>query len=132
MLPGGRSGGSKAWKLVRPCHTRTWFRQHFSRRSGRRSWPLPPHYDPDGDGMCRRWESKRRRQRVKWASFSIAIGTVALWVCMGCKREPQMTPDAVYSSIEKEFISGELPRARERSEEAYRHFEFSPGDSAGR
>jgi CHAT domain-containing protein/Flp pilus assembly protein TadD len=31
----------------------------------------------------------------------------------------------VYNQIEKEFISGELSRAREHSEEAYRHFELS-------
>src|SRR6266851_6304627 len=59
-----------------------------------------------------------------------AIGIVVVLACIGCRHEPQMTPDAVYSRIEKEFIAGELSRAREHSEEAYQHFELSRPDWA--
>jgi CHAT domain-containing protein len=52
----------------------------------------------------------------------LAMGTAVLLLFIGCKRESQMTPDAAYSRIEKEFITGELSKARQDSEEAYRHF----------
>jgi CHAT domain-containing protein len=51
-------------------------------------------------------------------------------VCTGCRHESQVTPDAVYDGIEKEFISGNLPRAREQAEEATRRFESSRPDWA--
>jgi CHAT domain-containing protein/tetratricopeptide (TPR) repeat protein len=41
-----------------------------------------------------------------------------------------MTPDAMYRQIEKEFLSGELSRAKEQSEKAYKHFETSRPDWA--
>lgn len=43
-------------------------------------------------------------------------------MCVGCKRQPQKTPDAVFRQIEKEFIAGELSLARQHAEEAYQHF----------
>jgi CHAT domain-containing protein/tetratricopeptide (TPR) repeat protein len=55
-------------------------------------------------------------------------GIVVFLACIGCKHDMQMTPDAVYSGIEKEFISGNLSRAREHSEKAYLHFQSSRPD----
>jgi CHAT domain-containing protein/Flp pilus assembly protein TadD len=39
-----------------------------------------------------------------------------------------VAPDAAYNQIEKEFISGELSKAQEQSEAAYKHFEVSRPD----
>jgi len=39
-----------------------------------------------------------------------------------CRRETQTTPDAVLNGIEKKFLSGELSKAREQSEVAYKQF----------
>jgi CHAT domain-containing protein/Flp pilus assembly protein TadD len=49
---------------------------------------------------------------------------------VGCKREAQIKPDAVYGEIEKKFISGDLSQAREQSQEAYQRFEGSRPDWA--
>jgi CHAT domain-containing protein/tetratricopeptide (TPR) repeat protein len=58
-----------------------------------------------------------------------AIATVFLIsVLFGCKREPQ--PDVVYGEIEKRFISGELAKAGEQSENAYEQFRYSRPDWA--
>jgi tetratricopeptide (TPR) repeat protein len=51
-----------------------------------------------------------------------------LLVCVGCKNPTQITPDAVFGQIEKEFIAGDLSKARQRSEEAYQHFQSSRPD----
>jgi CHAT domain-containing protein/Flp pilus assembly protein TadD len=49
--------------------------------------------------------------------------------CFGCKHEPPvLAPDTAYAEIEREFISGNLSKAREQSEEAYKHFEASRSD----
>jgi CHAT domain-containing protein/Flp pilus assembly protein TadD len=49
--------------------------------------------------------------------------------CVGCKRKPEaVTADAAYSAIEKEFVSGNLSKARELSEEAYRRFQPDGSD----
>src|SRR5882762_1080569 len=61
-----------------------------------------------------------------------AIGIVVFLACIGCRRESRMTPDAIYSQIESEFISGNLPKAQQHSEEAYQHFESSRPDWAAR
>jgi CHAT domain-containing protein/Flp pilus assembly protein TadD len=42
---------------------------------------------------------------------------------VGCKRETQAKPGAVYEEIEKKLISGDLSQAREQSQEAYQRFE---------
>jgi CHAT domain-containing protein len=49
---------------------------------------------------------------------------------IGCKRETQAKPDVVFSEIEKKFIAGDLPHAREQSQEAYQRFEGSRPDWA--
>ncbi len=41
-----------------------------------------------------------------------------------------MAPDAVYSRIENELISGELPKARSHAKEAYDFFALSRPDWA--
>ena len=43
-------------------------------------------------------------------------------VLIGCRREPQITPDATFVGIEQEFLSGELFKARQHSEAAYQYF----------
>ncbi len=49
-----------------------------------------------------------------------------LLACLGCKRERQVsTPEAAYNAIEKEFISGNLSKARELSEDANGRFQLS-------
>ena len=58
------------------------------------------------------------------------IGSTVILVSLGCRREPQKPPEAVYGGIEKEFISGELSKAQQRSREAYQHFESSRPDWA--
>jgi len=50
---------------------------------------------------------------------------------VGCKRETLAKPDAVFREVEKKFIAGDLPHAREQAQEAYQHFEGSrPGWAA--
>jgi CHAT domain-containing protein/tetratricopeptide (TPR) repeat protein len=49
---------------------------------------------------------------------------------IGCKRETQAEPDAVFREVEKKFIAGDLPHAREESQEAYQRFEGSRPDWA--
>jgi CHAT domain-containing protein len=51
-------------------------------------------------------------------------------IAIGCKRETQVKPGAVYDEIEKKFISGDLSHAREQSQEAYQRFEGSSPDWA--
>jgi CHAT domain-containing protein/tetratricopeptide (TPR) repeat protein len=48
----------------------------------------------------------------------------------GCKREVQATADSTYRQIEKEFVSGDLPKALKDSQEAYRQFETTSSGSA--
>ena len=49
---------------------------------------------------------------------------------VGCKRETLAKPDAVFSEVEKKFIAGDLPHAREQAQEAYQRFEGSRPDWA--
>src|ERR1700733_484407 len=63
---------------------------------------------------------------------ALATGIVVFLACIGCRRESQKPPAAVYSAIEKEFLSGELSRARQQSEEAYQRFDLSRPDWAVR
>jgi CHAT domain-containing protein len=49
---------------------------------------------------------------------------------IGCKRKTQATPDAVFGEVENKFIAGDLPHAREQSQEAYQRFEGSRPDWA--
>jgi CHAT domain-containing protein/tetratricopeptide (TPR) repeat protein len=66
---------------------------------------------------------------LQWQYDAVAIGSIAILACFGCKREPQvLAPDTAYAGIEREFISGNLSKAREQSEEAYRRFEGSGSD----
>ncbi len=44
---------------------------------------------------------------------------------MGCRREFQQTPDAIYIKVEKEFIAGELQKARDHAKEANQRFASS-------
>jgi tetratricopeptide (TPR) repeat protein len=53
-----------------------------------------------------------------------------LLACIGCRHEPQVTPDAAYSRIESQLISGDLSTAREQSTEAYEYFKSSRPDWA--
>jgi len=53
-----------------------------------------------------------------------------LLVSPGCKRESQATADSTYRQVEKEFVSGDLPKALKDSQEAYREFEMSSSGSA--
>ncbi len=50
--------------------------------------------------------------------------------CIGCRRKSQISPDATYEQIEKELISGELSRARDHSEQAYRLFDLGQPNRA--
>jgi CHAT domain-containing protein/Flp pilus assembly protein TadD len=49
---------------------------------------------------------------------------------VGCKKTPQRTPNEIYGEIEKQFITGELSKARDQSQEAYLHFKSSRPDWA--
>jgi CHAT domain-containing protein/tetratricopeptide (TPR) repeat protein len=80
--------------------------------------------------MCRRWKSERRRQRIQWLRLTVTIGSVALLVCVGCQRKAQATSDQIYDQIEREFVSGELSKARTHSEETYRRMEVNQPDLA--
>jgi CHAT domain-containing protein/Flp pilus assembly protein TadD len=80
--------------------------------------------------MSRRRERQRWNRRFKWVSHSVAIASIVLSVCIGCRREPQKTPEAIYREIEKDFNSGELSSAREQSERAYQQFEATRPDWA--
>src|SRR5580698_9803856 len=128
MFPGGRSGGSKARKLFRPRCARTWLWERLSRGVDRMSRPFPPHDDPNRDGMSRRRDCKHRNRLFQWISYpitqicrrtpvAVALGLLS---CLGCRQ--QSTPEAIYSSIEKQLISGELSKAQEQSRQAYESF----------
>ncbi|MCU1322794.1 MAG: Tetratricopeptide 1 repeat-containing protein [Acidobacteriaceae bacterium] len=58
------------------------------------------------------------------------MGSIVFLACIGCRRESRLTPEAIYEQIEKEFLSGELSKARIASEAAYRRFESSRPDRA--
>src|SRR5271155_4127274 len=120
MFPGGSSRGSNAWKLFRPCHTRTWFREYLSWRIDRLSWPFPAYHDSNRDGMSHRRAHKHRNRLFQWYRDAIAILALTV-LCIGCRRE--LSPDAIYNEIEQKFISGELSQAKELSEKAYGRFE---------
>ena len=49
---------------------------------------------------------------------------------VGCKRETLAKPDVVFSEVEKKFIAGDLPHAREQAQEAYQRFKDSRPDWA--
>ena len=49
--------------------------------------------------------------------MAVALG---LLCCFGCRH--RATPEAIYSSIEKQLISGELSKAQEQSRQAYESF----------
>lgn len=56
------------------------------------------------------------------------IGIVVFLACLGCRHEQQTTPEAAYSRIERELISGGLLNAREQSKQAYEYFKSSRPD----
>src|SRR6266702_2975143 len=130
MLPGGRSTGSKGCEFGWSRDLCTRLRQYLSFRTDPRPRFFPANHDADRDGMYRGRKPELRNRRFQWISRSIAIGSIVFLVCIGCRREPQITPDVVYRQIEKEFIAGELPKARQHSEEAYQHFKSSRPDWA--
>jgi len=51
-------------------------------------------------------------------------------VCVGCRRKAQATSDQIYDQIEREFVSGDLSKARTHSEEAYRRMEANQPELA--
>src|SRR5882757_2360591 len=130
MLAGGRAAGSEAWNILWPRAARAWLRQYLLWRTRRRSKLLSPYHDAGRDGMPRRRQYKRRGRLFKWSHHTVAIGNIVVLVLLGCRRESQRPPEAVYSGIEKEFISGELSKAQQHSDEAYQHFESSRPDWA--
>src|ERR1700731_2582381 len=130
MLAGGRAAGREAWNSLRPRAARAWLRQYLLWRTHRRSKLLPAYHDADRDGMPRRRQYQRRISLYKWLRRSIASITVLSVMSIGCKRETQAKPDVVFSEIEKKFIAGDLPHAREQSQEAYQRFEGSRPDWA--
>jgi CHAT domain-containing protein/Flp pilus assembly protein TadD len=81
--------------------------------------------------MRQRRNAQRWNFGFKWSHVSIAAG-ISVLVCIGCKHESQLTPDAIYDGIESEFTSGNLPAARKHAEEAYRQLESSSPDEAAR
>jgi CHAT domain-containing protein len=44
---------------------------------------------------------------------------------IGCKRKTEAKPDVVFGEVENKFIAGDLPHARDQSQEAYQRFEGS-------
>src|SRR5438270_3150919 len=130
MLAGGRVAGSKAWNSLRPRAARAWLRQYLLWRTHHRSQLLPAHHDADRDGMPRRRHHKRRISLLKWCRHTIAIVAVLSVMEVGCKRETQAKPEAVFSEVEKKFIAGDLPHAREQAQEAYQRFEGGRPDWA--
>jgi CHAT domain-containing protein/Flp pilus assembly protein TadD len=80
--------------------------------------------------MPRRRQYKRRVGLFKWLHHPIAAGSIVVLASIGCRREPQTTPETLYAGIEREFVSGELSQANQHSEEAYRRFESSRPDWA--
>jgi CHAT domain-containing protein/Flp pilus assembly protein TadD len=66
----------------------------------------------------------------KWLHHTVTIGSILVLTFTGCKRESLKRPEAVYAGIEKEFLSGDLSKAQQHSEEAYRYFESSRPDWA--
>jgi CHAT domain-containing protein len=48
---------------------------------------------------------------------AVALGLLS---CLGCRH--QSTPEAIYSGIEKQLVSGELSKAQEQSRQAYESF----------
>jgi CHAT domain-containing protein len=132
MFRGGTRGRSEAWQQLWPCRARTWFRQRISWRIDRLSRCIPFHHDPNRNGMSCRRNSKRRNLEFKWISFSIATVSITFLLCTGCRHASETTSDAIsdHAAIEKEFISGDLSKALQHSEEAYRDFESSRPDWA--
>jgi CHAT domain-containing protein/Flp pilus assembly protein TadD len=72
--------------------------------------------------MCQSWDREHRNRRLKRQFCAVTIGSIALVLSTSCRREYQPTPDAIYIKIEKEFVAGDLKKAREDAEEAYRGF----------
>src|SRR5882762_10721735 len=131
MFPGGTNGRREAWKLLWPCDTRSRFRQYLSWGTDCFSGSVSPHYDPNRDGMYCRRQSQLWKRYFKRQYYAVVLGSVAFLACISCKPKPQeSTPNAAYSAIEKQFISGELSVARKQADEAYRHFESSRPDWA--
>ena len=122
MLPGGGRRGSEGCDESRACDYRARIWHSLSWRSQPRSSFFPANDDTDGTRLPCDRELEFRFFPFKWKHRSIAIAAVVVLACVGCKRTPQVTPDAVFGQIEKEFIAGELSKARQHSEEAYQHF----------
>src|SRR5271154_6017349 len=132
VFPGERAAGSEVWNNVWPRNARAWFRKYLLLRTHRRPQFLPAYHDEDRDGMHGRRHCKRRIGLLKWCHHTVAIGAMVVLVSLGCRRESQKPPEAVYAGIEKEFLSGELSKAQQHAEDAYRHFESGGPDWAAK
>jgi CHAT domain-containing protein len=77
-------------------------------------------------------DDEHRKRRFQWKHFSVAVGSFVFLAALGCKHDSRMSPDAAYDQIEREFISGELAKAGEHSEQAYRNFAGSQPDVAAK
>jgi CHAT domain-containing protein len=74
--------------------------------------------------LRQRRNGEHRRRQFKWQHYALAIGIAGVLPFIGCQRQAQTpTPDAEYKTIEKEFISGDLAKAREESESTYSRLE---------
>src|SRR5260370_30275358 len=130
MLPGGRSTGSKGCELGWSRDLRARIRQYLSFRIDPRSKFFPADHDADGTRMPGGRDPELRNSRFQWRSHAIAVAAIATVVCIGCKHRSENAHDAVYAEIEKNFISGDLSKASEQAQEAYRNFQSSDSEWA--
>jgi len=56
--------------------------------------------------MCPLRHYERREWGFKRQFCAIMIGSIALALLSGCRRESQPTPEAIYTKIEKELHCG--------------------------
>src|SRR5450756_679795 len=123
MFPGGPGRGSEGRKFFWPHHARPGFWKSLFWRIDRLSRTLSPHHAPGRDGLRCRRDLGRGNRGCKRCYRTVAIGSLALFLLVGCEHRPQQSPQAVYNSIEQRFIAGELQNAREQATEAQRRFE---------
>src|ERR1700722_1802831 len=118
MLPGDRNRWSRGWTEFWQCSCGARLRQYLLWRTYRRTELLSVDHGARRDGMRGRGQPQRRIVLLQRAAYSVAIGIVALAVCIGCRRQTPMAPDAVYAGIENELAAGELTKAREEAKAA--------------
>src|ERR1700749_3559975 len=130
MFPGGQVAGGKIREFRRARGAGARLRQYFLRRNSRGSSCLPVDHGPSGDGLRHRRNGERWNGRFQWCRLTITIVSIALLVCIGCQRKAQATSDQIYDQIEREFVSGDLSKARSHSEETYRRMEANQPELA--